>query len=89
MTLIHKYSCLAREYQTKDAWTIVAEHYLECLRLNKNDNNGLRFALPFVLLGLNRDEDAVLLRPVLDLEPRTRERRATTQGIQRGRLDLP
>lgn len=58
MTLIFKLSCLARETQTEEAWTLVAEHYLECLRLSMNDSNGLRFALPFVLLRLNRDDDA-------------------------------
>jgi hypothetical protein len=58
MTLIYKLSCHARESKTEEAWSLVAEHYLECLRLSMNDNNGLRFALPFVLLRLNREDDA-------------------------------
>ena len=58
MALISKLTELAHETQTKEAWTLVAEHYLECLRLNLGDNNGLRFEFPFVLLRLNRDDDA-------------------------------
>jgi hypothetical protein len=58
MALISKLTELAHETQTKEAWTLVAEHYLECLRLNLSDNNGLRFEFPFVLLRLNRDDDA-------------------------------
>jgi hypothetical protein len=58
MALISKLTELAHENQTKLAWTLVAEQYQECLRLNLRDNNGLRFAFPFVLLRLNRDDDA-------------------------------
>lgn len=58
MALISKLTDLALKTQTLEAWTLVAEHYQECLRLNLSDNNGLRFAFPFVLLRLNRDDDA-------------------------------
>ncbi len=33
-------------------------HYLELLRLNHSDNQGIRHKVPFLLLSLNRDEDA-------------------------------
>jgi hypothetical protein len=58
MAMITKLTDLAHESQTKEAWTLVAGHYQECLRLNLSDNNGLRFEFPFVLLRLNRDDDA-------------------------------
>lgn len=58
IALIRKLTELALDTQTKEAWTRVAEQYQECLRLNMRDNNGLRFAFPFVLLRLNRDDDA-------------------------------
>ena len=33
-------------------------HYMELLRLCHGDNMGVRFEVPFILLSLNRDQDA-------------------------------
>jgi hypothetical protein len=49
---------LAKQIQSVDAWTLVANHYLEILRLNSSDNSGQHSCVPFILLRLNRDDDA-------------------------------
>jgi hypothetical protein len=52
------YSDIALRYETKNAWEAVVEHYQEILRLCELDNLVLRFRFPFLLLHLNRDDDA-------------------------------
>jgi hypothetical protein len=49
---------IALDYKTKNSWNAVLEHYQEMLRLCGGDNLGLRFRFPFLLLHLNRDDDA-------------------------------
>jgi hypothetical protein len=66
-TLISAYENLALEAETV-AWTVVADLLMESLRLKLEDNMGMRFCFPIALLRANRDDDAVLLLPVLDIE---------------------
>jgi hypothetical protein len=49
---------IAWGYETKGAWEVVLNHYQEMLRLSSGDNLGLRLRFPFLLLHLNRDNDA-------------------------------
>ena len=49
---------IAWDYETKESWEAVLEHYQDMLRLCSSDNLGLRFRFPFLLLNLNRDDDA-------------------------------
>jgi hypothetical protein len=58
MELARTQAELAEQVQTPEAWTVVLNHHLECLRLCKGDNMGLRYKVPFLLLRLNRDDDA-------------------------------
>ena len=46
------------DLDTKRGWDMVAAHMLDMLRLNASDNIGLRFRFPFILINLNRDDDA-------------------------------
>lgn len=49
---------IAYEKETVELWERVVAHYQELLRLNDSDNMGLRYRFPFLLLYLNRDDDA-------------------------------
>ena len=49
---------LAYDQETVELWEKVLMHYQEMLRLSSGDNLGLRFRFPFILLYLNRDDDA-------------------------------
>lgn len=49
---------LAWEYETVQAWEQAIQHYQEMLRLCASDNLGLRGRFPFLLLNVNRDDDA-------------------------------
>lgn len=56
--LFKKQQAIAEQIQTHDAWTAVFDHHLGMLRLCAFDQTGLRLATPFLLLRLNRDDDA-------------------------------
>ena len=43
---------------SKSILEVALGHYLELLRLNHNDNMGIRLSVPFLLMELDRDEDA-------------------------------
>jgi hypothetical protein len=58
MRLSQSQEVLAKKAKTVEAWNLVSNHLLEMLRLCSGDNNGLRFILPFILLRVNRDDDA-------------------------------
>ena len=45
-------------YHTRQAWTMVADHHQEILRLDAGDSLGSKSRFPFYLLKLNRDDDA-------------------------------
>ena len=49
---------LASKEESPELWTNVLLHYQEMMRLNASDNLGLRYRFPFLLLCLNRDDDA-------------------------------
>lgn len=44
--------------ETKRGWKMVLGHMQDMLRLCGSDNLGLRYRFPFVLINLNRDDDA-------------------------------
>jgi len=44
--------------ESKRGWNNVAAHIQDMLRLCASDNLGLRYRFPFVLINLNRDDDA-------------------------------
>ena len=52
------YEEFAYELETVELWEKVLMHYQEMLRLCSSDNMGLRYRFPFLLLYLNRDDDA-------------------------------
>lgn len=52
------YDEFAYEQETVELWEKVLMHYQEMLRLCSRDNMGLRYRFPFILLYLNRDDDA-------------------------------
>ena len=49
---------IAVPYDAPPAWEVVLWHYQEMLRLSAGDNLGLRYRFPFLLLHLDRDDDA-------------------------------
>ena len=49
---------LAYWEETVELWEKVLGHYQELMRLSSSDNLGVRYKFPFVLLYLNRDDDA-------------------------------
>eukprot|EP00978_Attheya_sp_CCMP212_P006991 scaffold16341_cov53-Attheya_sp.AAC.4 len=42
----------------KELWQLGLDNSLELLRLCSSDNSGIRFCVPFLLMNLNRDDDA-------------------------------
>ena len=46
------------DLESKRGWEMVAAHMQDMLRLSLSDNIGVRFRFPFVLINLNRDDDA-------------------------------
>lgn len=58
LNLCSKQEEVARTVQTRDAWSVVLFHHLEMLRLCAPDNMDMRLPTPFLLLRLNRDDDA-------------------------------
>jgi hypothetical protein len=53
--LIHS---IAYWEETIECWEKVLLHYSQMLHLCSSDNLGLRFRVPFILIYLNRDDDA-------------------------------
>lgn len=49
---------LAAEAESLEVRTIIADLYMESLRLSANDPNGLRYGFHIALLHINRDDDA-------------------------------
>jgi len=58
MELCFKQVNVASEVQTRNAWSLVLNHHLELLRLFGSRNKLLRWPTPFLLLFLDRDDDA-------------------------------
>ena len=56
--LADAYFCIAYDCEVKEVWETALFHYLEHLRLGANDRLGARRRVPFILLYLNRDDDA-------------------------------
>ena len=48
----------AHNYDCKPLWEIGLSHHMELLRLIHGDNMGIRDKVPFILIELNRDNDA-------------------------------
>jgi hypothetical protein len=58
LALILALEHLAVEAESLEVRSAVADLYMESLRLNANDTNGLRYGFPIALLRVNRDDDA-------------------------------
>jgi hypothetical protein len=58
LALILALEYFAIEAESLEVRTDVADMYMESLRLNANDTNGLRYGFPIALLRINRDDDA-------------------------------
>jgi hypothetical protein len=56
--LVELYAQAGNILETKCVWEKALSHALELLRLDFRDVNNTRYAIPFILLNLNRDDDA-------------------------------
>ena len=52
------HDCIASDYGTKESFETVLRHYQDMLRLCSSDNLNLRFRFPYLLINVNRDDDA-------------------------------
>jgi hypothetical protein len=75
---------IALEYETKNSWDDVVEHYQELMRLCEGDILGLRFRFPFLLLHLNHDDDAFDFCRYWCIEVDPEEREVLHQNSQEG-----
>jgi hypothetical protein len=56
--LANTYWIAAYDSEVKEVWEKSLSHYLEILRLDVSDPSFVRFRVPFILLYINRDNEA-------------------------------